>query len=112
MHPPVIKGGHRQDGQVIPLHGVGVLRRCFRRPLQESEEIDSGSALLETLEKVHRIVGKIVLLAVKSGDSDKAPLHSNLFAADLHFTTLLEDRNLGTLELESRPAFRDAIGIM
>src|SRR5271170_2874457 len=56
MHPPVIEGGDGKDGQVIPLHRVGVFRFRSQSLLQECEDVNPSPALPQATKDKLRVV--------------------------------------------------------
>src|SRR5580700_1417241 len=82
--PPVVEGGYREGGKVVPLHRVTIFGLGFLHPLHECEKVDAGSGLAQAIEHRLRIVQKVIFFRVQTGDPNEASVDPDFPVTYLH----------------------------
>src|SRR5215467_13862105 len=50
VFPPVFKSRYRQNGKIVPFHGVVVFGRIVSQPLHKSEQVNPGPGLPQAIQ--------------------------------------------------------------
>src|SRR5258706_1312393 len=82
--PPLIEGGHAQDRQIVPLHGIGEFWGGFRHYLHEREEVDPCAGFPQAGEQYLRVSQKFVLVQLRVSNPDQRSPNIYLFTANYH----------------------------
>src|SRR5262249_16166279 len=78
LHPPVLKRGDWERSKVVPFHGITVFGASLRNTLQESEEVDPTSGVLQACHHRLWIVQEAVLVSLDGGYAEKAPANVDI----------------------------------